>query len=255
MRIPKIIHQTVRDKRNLSRVFSENIARVTELNPGWEHRLYDDGDIYALISANYDKEILNAYSSINTRYGAAKADFFRYLLVYKFGGVYLDIKSTLLKKLDEVLLENDEYLLSHWPNGRGMPYEGWGLYRDLPYPGEFQQWHIIATPSHPFLKKVISSVNKNIQNYNQNRDRVGKYAVVRVTGPVAYTQAIIPLLDKAGHRMVNIQDLGFVYSFLDPTNAGFKQNKKLLHENHFPDHYRRLSDPLVIHPRRNSSCP
>ena len=39
--------------------------------------------------------------------------FFRYLLMYEIGGVYLDIKSTANKKLDDVLEENDAFILSH----------------------------------------------------------------------------------------------------------------------------------------------
>lgn len=73
------------------------------MNPGWEHRLYDDADIEAFIRESYGDEILAYYHRIDRRYGAARADLFRYLLLYRLGGVYLDIKSTTVRPLDEVL--------------------------------------------------------------------------------------------------------------------------------------------------------
>ena len=51
-----------------------------------------------LISSNYirreyGESILSCYLRIDPVYGAARADLFRYLLLYRTGGVYLDIKS------------------------------------------------------------------------------------------------------------------------------------------------------------------
>jgi inositol phosphorylceramide mannosyltransferase catalytic subunit len=251
MTIPKIIHQTVRDKKNISDQFSKNISRLASTNEGWEHRIYDNRDIYDFISTHYDAEILNAYCLVNTRYGPAQADFFRYLLLFKFGGVYLDIKSTALTKLDEVISPDDEYILSHWPNAIGMPFQGFGIHPELPFPGEFQQWHIVAAPQHPFLERVIAEVTKNIREYDAARVGTGKRAVLRTTGPIAYTQAITPLRGGAKYRMVDIRDLGFVYSVLDPDNLNAGRS---LHTKLFSDHYKQLTEPLIMHPGRNSLC-
>ena len=58
----------------------------------------------------------------------ARADFFRYLLVYQLGGVYLDIKSSLDKPLKDVLRAEDQFILTHWDNRPGEQYEGIGIY-------------------------------------------------------------------------------------------------------------------------------
>jgi inositol phosphorylceramide mannosyltransferase catalytic subunit len=125
MAIPKIIHQTVPDKSKMHQIFLDNVSRLKDLNGNWDHRLYDDREIGEFILESYGSEIAGYFDRLNPLYGAARADFFRYLLLYKFGGVYLDIKSTATRPLDEVLNADDVYLLSHWRNKLGQRFEGW----------------------------------------------------------------------------------------------------------------------------------
>jgi mannosyltransferase OCH1-like enzyme len=140
------------------------------------------------IKKNYDEETLELYLSINPKYGSSRADFFRYLLMYKVGGVYLDIKSSTFKPLRETILPTDEYLLTHWV-GRD-----WSDILKYHY-GEFQNWHIICKPNHPFLKKTIEVVKQNIRDY---KGGTGKISVLHLTGPIAYSKAILSILDE--HR-------------------------------------------------------
>ena len=116
--IPRIIHQTFYE-RTLSPELQANVDRLRALNPGWEYRFYDDADIAAFIRENYPPLIWAYYQRIDSRYGAARADLFRYLLMYKVGGVYLDIKSTAMRPLDTVLCPDDRFILSKWhlPDG------------------------------------------------------------------------------------------------------------------------------------------
>ena len=85
MTIPKVIHQTVANKQQLHPAFAENISMLRELNPGWEHRLYDDDEILQFINTFFDSDVIRAYERINPLYGPARADFFRYLLLYRVG--------------------------------------------------------------------------------------------------------------------------------------------------------------------------
>ena len=70
---------------------------------------YDDNDCELFIKNNFDENVYKAYMSINSVYGAMKADFFRYCILYKNGGVYLDIDSVILRPLDE-LIRDDELI-------------------------------------------------------------------------------------------------------------------------------------------------
>ena len=78
----------------------------------------------------------------------------------------------------------------------GEPFEGWGLHPECGPYGEYQQWHIIAAPQHAFLRATISAVMWNIDNYSIEHHGVGKPGVLRTTGPIAYTKAITPLVDR-----------------------------------------------------------
>lgn len=207
------------------------------MNREWEYRFYDDEDIVDFIKNNYDPQIINYFNRINPVYGAAKADLFRYLLMYKCGGVYIDIKSSLRKPLDEVLEEDDRYLLSGWKDNETSQFDGWGVHSDVnkfTYE-EYQQWHIVAAPGHPFLKAVIENVLRNIDNYDPGLHGVGKPGVLIVTGPVAYTLSIAPLLHLYRHRFVySKSDLGFEYSIFsasDGHNALFKTHYSDLRES------------------------
>lgn len=246
MPIPKLIHQTLKSRSLLTEPYIVNLERMRALNPGWTISVYEDEECLEFIRMYFDREMLRTYRAINPRYGAARADLFRYLLLYRYGGVYLDIKSSAALPLDAVLRPDDHYLLSHWDNGRDRPFEGWGVHAETPYPGEFQQWHIVASPRHPFLEQVARCVQRNIHDYNASRDGTGKRAVLRTTGPIAYTRAICPLLADERSRLVDITKLGFVYSFFDPTNDVFRASGRLVHEAVTPGHYRSLHEPLVL---------
>jgi hypothetical protein len=241
MAIPKILHQTVASKKELAPVFAENIAELKRLNAGWEYRLYDDQDVHDFIAGNFDPDILVSYRRINPLYGAARADFFRYLALFKVGGVYLDIKSTIRRRLDDVIDRDDAYLLSQWHNGKGEAYEGWGLWPGLGEGGEYQNWHIVAEPGHPFLEAVIKGVKRNIDNYNPVRDGVAKEGVLRLTGPIAYTMEIREFLKKHScrYKRVDIEDLGFKYSILETSDD------KNAHIKYFKNHYSLLDGPIV----------
>jgi len=233
--IPRVLHQTF-PSRVLPVLIQENVRRLRELHPNWEYRFYDDRDIEEYIRASYGDEILAYFERIDPRYGAARADLFRYLLMYREGGVYLDIKSAARGSLDQILRSDDQYVLSYW---RGSQFSGWGDYSELrKYGGrEFQQWHIIAAPGHPFLKSVIETVLLNIDSYNPLTWNVGRKGVMRVTGPVAYTRAIGSLRLKYPHRLVNGQDeLLLEYTALPDVD----------HRSLFKFHYTALQEPVTL---------
>ena len=239
MSIPKNIFMTMSNKNKLNPIFSKNIETLKEKNKGWKFKFFDDKAQINFISKHYSLDYLNLYLSIDKKYGAARADYFRYLLMYKLGGVYLDIKSTCNKKLDDVIGIKDEYILSEWSKDPKSKYFGWGNHKSSDIGTELQQWHIICKPKHPFLKAVIDCVSQNIKSYQPLRDGVGKLGVLNMTGPLAYTRAIRPLIRKYKHRLVDIEQLGFDYSMLLSLGVTKKHTKFM------PSNYRKLKRPII----------
>ena len=228
--IPRKIFQLVADKNNISDLFKKNIKYIKDLHPGWTYTLYDDKDMIEYMKKHYHPKILHTYNMINQKYGAARADFFRYLLMYREGGVYLDIKSGMLVSLDAIIKPDDEFILCHWVLEENRDILRNGL-------GEFQQWHIICKTKHPYLEAVIRKVIKNISEYDVVLNGVGKPGVLRVTGPIAYTEAIMPIISIHKHRLLETnEDIGLVYINTRRSHISLFKNK----------HYSKVREAIVL---------
>jgi autotransporter strand-loop-strand O-heptosyltransferase len=229
--IPRIIHQTYKNN-DLPIEITKVVNELKTMNPTFEYRFYTDDDCIKFIKSNYDEETLNLYLSINPIYGSSRSDFFRYLLMYKVGGVYLDIKSCTTIPLEETLLPTDEYLLTHW--------EGLDWSNELNYQfGEFQNWHIICRPNHPFLARIIEIVKENIKNYLGGSD---KGTVLRVTGPIAYSKGIIELISNHKTNQVNSP----VREFLLENEIGLTYMKTPIHHHSLYGKSFSRVEPLII---------
>jgi len=87
--IPQNIFQTWHTK-NLPPLMHYAVQQVKIFNPRFTHYLFDDNDCREFIKNNYSDDVLNAYDTLIP--GAFKADLWRYCILYKMGGIYLDIK-------------------------------------------------------------------------------------------------------------------------------------------------------------------
>jgi hypothetical protein len=205
--IPKVIHQTFRSWDQMPEALVANVEKIRRDHPAWEYRFYSDADCLDFIASEYSSEVLRLYQSIRPVYGAARADLFRYLLMLKVGGVYLDIKSTADRPLSELIRDDDRMVLAQW-TAFGTPHEGWGRHRELAETagGEFVQWMIIAAPQHPFLAAVVATVVERLRAYQPFEHFDSAVAVIRTTGPIAYTQAIVATGMHAPHRFLTPEE-------------------------------------------------
>ena len=212
--VPRLVHQVFHDPAQLPAELLASIDALRTRNTAWNFSLYSEQACFDFIRRNYPARVLSAYNAISPLYFAARTDFFRYLVLYEKGGIYLDAKSSASRPLDEVVGEAP-YLLAHWDNRPGERHQGWGLhFQDIPR-GEFQQWNIASLPKHPFLKWVIEQVLHNIENYSIQAYGVGARGVLSTTGPIPYTLAIKRCINSTTppHRIVDCHlDVGLVYS-------------------------------------------
>lgn len=235
--IPRTIYQTFINTISLPDDFKNNIEHIKALNPGWHHVVYDDIMVDNFVRSEGWPELIEQYNRL--QHWISKIDVFKYLLIYKNGGVYLDIKSTLNKPLDSVLLDSDQYILSQWQDPANPELHQIGKFNIIKHVpgGEYQQWFIAATPGHPFLKAVLDRVIEHAKQYDI-KNGVGKYPVLLLAGPIPYTLAIHPIKDQHPHRKVlAYSDLGFQYSIY---------KNFVGHIQHFPNHYSLSKLPLII---------
>ena len=227
-KIPKIIHQTSYHStiNDLPKPWQASIELMKQKNVDYQFRYYNDAQVESYILKHFGSEKLVLYQSINPQYGAARADFFRYLVTYNEGGIYLDIKSSINPRytFSDIIKSNDEFFIS--TRRLGSPQEehvhtGWG---------EFRNWFIITKPKHPFLKRVIQRVCENIKFYSfdaNNRSTWGKQKVLEMTGPILYTNAISSLIQE----LVNSNKTIYSYTFI-PRDL----NGALWYDKHNVDH-------------------
>ncbi|WP_336801276.1 glycosyltransferase [Kaistia sp. MMO-174] len=97
--IPKIIHQTWRD-RDIPQAMQAFVASWPKLHPGWEIRLWTDDDLARLVETDYPHlaELYFGYARPIQR-----ADLGRYLVLRSYGGVYADLDAEALRPFDEWL--------------------------------------------------------------------------------------------------------------------------------------------------------
>lgn len=233
--ISRIIHQT-HDETEIPEIFQSNVENLKHKNPKWKYIYWNAKNRHDFIYDFFGWEMLNAYLSINPRYGAARADFFRYLCIYQLGGVYLDLKSGCDVPLDNIIHPDDQYLLSQWHNKKGESAEGCGLGPEVASVpgGEYQQWHIIAAAGHPFLMHVVKNMLTRINRYSENFYGNGKLSVLRVTGPYVYTMSIFPHLNEFSHRFFDYEQSGLIYTTIGDHTKAFKH------------HYSQETLPLIL---------
>ena len=235
MAVPKTIFQTISSAEQLLPEIDSNIEHLKKSNANWEYQLFFDDDRRQFILSHYGNDFLDLYDSIGGNYGACRADFFRYLLMYEVGGVYLDIKSTCTTPLDDIIGASDDFLLSYWRNDLEK-YRNWGKHPAFGVPREFQTWHIICSPKHPFLYSVIEHVRSNLKNYNPFFDGAGKLGVWKTTGPIAYSQAILPILSDNRFRIFDAFESGMQYSLYGTQSEHHRLSKT---------HYSQVRTPIV----------
>ncbi len=245
MNVPRIIHQTISNPSKLTSAMYSNINNMKSKNSNWEYRLYSGKDRLSYIERNFPNSIITLYRNIDERYGAARADLFRYLVIKKEGGVYLDIKSTFVKPLDEIIEPHDRFVTSNWPQSLdGTDISDWGFHRNLTIK-EFPNCFLISDPEHPVVTTCLEKVLENIADYRPLRDGVGRLGVLNLTGPIPYTESILPYLQTDLVRVSSFQELGFRYTFYP-----YKENLHFeLSDN---SHYTKLLIP-IIHTSRSKT--
>jgi mannosyltransferase OCH1-like enzyme len=200
-KIPKIVHQTF-CTMNLPDHIKEIMKKNKQINPDYTFLFYNDSDCDLFIKNNFDEYTYKAYTSINPCYGAMKSDFFRYCILYKLGGVYLDIKSSIRYPLHSIIHKNDICLLDVLRNN----YESYRT--DAP---TYEQWILFFAPGHPYLKEVIITMVTLIHQkydpptFSSCTTLPIKQKILHITGPDMFSACIKNYIkkNKVLHRTVD----------------------------------------------------
>jgi len=175
--IPKILYQTW-DTRIFPTDVQARFIKMRKNYAGYEYRFFLDQDMDDFVRTHYPGKIWKCYRKLNLI--VAKADFWRYLVLYKWGGVYLDMDSDMLLPLDDLIHEDDDAIIAAETN-----------------PETFVQWALMFKADHPLLKLVIDMVVNNIENNTYPND------IHKMTGPSVFSAALQTLHSSMYGARVN----------------------------------------------------
>lgn len=104
--------------------------------------------------------------------GAFKADFFRYNILYLYGGCYFDSGTIYLEHLRDTIRQEDTFISS--PDGGQFINNNW----------------ICSVPKHPILDLAIRRVIKRVANSERGRD------LLDITGPAVLARAFLEYFEN-----------------------------------------------------------
>lgn len=96
--IPKIIFQTHKKKELVPDYYIKNLKK---LNRDWEYRFFDDQEAKKFLREEFGKEFEDKFNYFNS--GPHKVDLWRLCVLYKYGGVYMDVDVEMYKSFDFVI--------------------------------------------------------------------------------------------------------------------------------------------------------
>jgi len=182
--IPLTIYQTWYTK-DLPPSMQKNVYKLKTQNPEFSYQLYDDNDCREFIRINFSPDVLHAYDMLIP--GAYKADLWRYCVLYKNGGMYIDIKLSCINgfKLIE-LCEAEHYVLD-----REIP----SIFNtQTPIYNAF----MVCKKNNPFLLEAIHKVVRNVKN------KYYGFNALYPTGPGMLSETIHETKMKGINPIMNI---------------------------------------------------
>ena len=88
----------------------KHFEKLELVNHPYKVRFIDDESSRDMVKSFGDSRVLNAYDTLVP--GAYKADLLRYILLYKYGGVWSDIKHQMKVPIDKLVNRNDKLVLT-----------------------------------------------------------------------------------------------------------------------------------------------
>jgi len=157
--IPKIIHQTWKDKNLppiIYKLVSENICFLK--SQGYEYMFWTDEMILKLIAEEYPN-FYNIYKLSRT--GVQKGDIARIILVYHYGGIYIDLDVLVLRNFEEILdMGSNKLYITYEPSGQTN-----ALYNSDKY---LCNAFFAANKNNSMMKVLLNNIPEYIKNYTEN---------------------------------------------------------------------------------------
>jgi mannosyltransferase OCH1-like enzyme len=164
------------------------VMKIRELNKNCNYGLFDDNNIIHFITNKFP-EYLNTF--LKFQYKIQQIDFFRYLVIYYYGGVYLDIDMEMTLPFDDLDLHKCVFPIEY----KNSFYNGNDNNNSENNIGLIGNYAFYSPRLHPFIKHIIDNIvepkisQADIDNYIANHpDSKEEAYVYYTTGPDLVTR-------------------------------------------------------------------
>ncbi|KAM0428866.1 hypothetical protein ACHAPT_006666 [Fusarium lateritium] len=166
------------------------------VNPDWRYERIIDSNSVSYVRDNFDESISEVFARLQDP--ILKADFLRYLILLREGGIWADIDVLPLQpvsrwipeeyqgKVNLVIgIENDHHKEPIWPGS--------------PYSVQLCQYTVLAKPNHPAIRNLVKQVTHGLDELLASKNP-GEHTtfeeVMSTTGPFAFTKAMMDYFNE-----------------------------------------------------------
>ncbi|KAF3186895.1 membrane-bound alpha-1,6- mannosyltransferase Initiation-specific [Orbilia oligospora] len=221
--IPKIIWQKWKNRIDLTNVWRQD-DYVREgwmtwqvFNKEFEHVVFSDVDAELFVRKEYSHrpDIVKVFTEIQQRIIAF--DLLRYLVIYKYGGIYNDMDTMCRRPIDSWFDDFWDYgivvgIECTLPLDPGLPEDLQLDNFNLVYAVQFLQWTVMAAPGHPVINRTIEQLVASVINDTREDDgsvqwEIGDLwyepmAILNVSGPGLWTRTVKHYINEQEGRIV-----------------------------------------------------
>lgn len=173
MKIPKIIHQIYEDPAGPSKLCVKLAESWKEKNLDWEYRFWGKAEIDAFFNDNFTYLYESVYKKFP--FDVQRWDLIRLLVLYRYGGLYVDMDYECLNSIDTIL-KDSSCCIGLEPQKNTEHYE---------MPLLLGNAFIAATPKHDFIIHAIAYIQLNgLTNLSKHNPT----QVMKSTGPFMFTK-------------------------------------------------------------------
>jgi mannosyltransferase OCH1-like enzyme len=231
-KIPPLVYQTWEEKR-FGKRHAKSIEKFRQRNRDLDFHLFDRSERDEYMEREWKStKIQELYT--RARFGALRADIFRYCIIFQRGGYYFDISKGLDCSLTSLHSPEAEGVITYESNP-ALDLDSSGL---LKQPRHLvNQWGFGFVQDHELLRLHIESIEKNAGDYLNKIFPNPKLAILNLTGPRAFTQTVRDFAKSQG--IAGLEELGIdfyghgIYS-LHGAGARFLVSRSYAHAKNQP---------------------
>ena len=211
--IPKLIHQiwfqdnkdvllfSNNINKNFNRIFSSdipfnykfNLIKLLLHNSDYTYCLWNETKIYYFLKINYPN-LLIIYLKLN--YMIQKIDFAKYIILYHYGGIYIDIDIESYKSINNFFKSNKNEGIYFSKTSYINDIENYFMKKFYNFKTDnyfINNGIILAIKNHNFFLDVLKDIDYNIIN---NNDYFYNSKIFNTTGPSMLTNSILKYRNK-----------------------------------------------------------